>query len=94
MFNVFFSEQDGFSLGVLRVRACPDLQAKEEGGEGAGEAEVQLRRAVERGLLPGDEGVVGEVSRARNGDDHHKDRKVRDSSISILKIYLILIKII
>ena len=40
------------------------------------QVEVQLRRPPERGVRPRDEGFVGEVSRSRNGDDHHEDREV------------------
>ena len=52
------------------------VEAEEEGGEGPGEAEVQLRGALERRLLPRDQGALGEVPRARNGNDHHQDWKV------------------
>ncbi len=45
---------------------------------------MQLRRALERGLLLGDEGVVGEVPRAWNGNDHHQNRKVRESYLNFI----------
>lgn len=52
---------------------------------------VQLGRATARQLQAGDKRTVGQVQRARHGDDHHENREV--SNCSKLYYYLSLVGI-
>lgn len=49
------------------------LASRESATSGA----LELRGTETCGLSPGDQGSLGQIQRARHGDDHHKDRQVR-----------------
>lgn len=68
---------------VIRVRFRTDRFGPGIPGSHAGKTTfhqeqdlVQLRRASERRMPPGDKGLVGQVPRSRHRDDHHQDWKV------------------
>ncbi len=68
----------------ILIRRSSAEEAEEGGKSPRDEAQVQLRRALVRRLLPRDQRVVGQVQRARHRNDHHQDWQVSLFSLSLV----------